>query len=430
MRQKQRIGVIGTGFVSRHFVFELRRRPQYELSRVLTRRPIDSCKEFPCPDDLTNALDDLIECSDLILECTGDPIYTASIVGEILDAGVPVVTLNAEFHATVGSHYVDRGVLTEAEGDQPGCLAALNEEAYDIGMDVLAYVNMKAFLDRNPSREDMLFWSKKQKFSLPMVTAFTDGTKVQIEQCLVANGLGADIAQEDLLGIETAHVAEAATILGKTARSLGRPISDYILDRAAPHAVFIVGTHDEAQQIPLENYKMGRGPYYTLYRAQCLVHLDAFKTICRILEGGSVLLNNSSMPRIGVASVAKQELRPGHFINRGFGSFELRGTCVRITERPGHLPVCLADNIRVKRRLEPGQVLTLDDVEIEDTPALSAWRNIERRVLESFDQVDQEPPAASRPDLVKAAADFLDEQAVPGSTRTNSDYARTTLSQS
>ena len=396
MQGERRIGVVGTGFVSRHFVSELQRRPEYELSRVLTRRPVDSCARFPRRDALTNSLDDLIDNSDLVFECTGDPIYTAGIIGKILDAGIPVVTLNAEFHATVGSHYVDRGVLTEAEGDQPGCLAALNEEAHEIGMDVLAYGNMKAFLNRNPSREDMLFWSKKQGFSLHMVTAFTDGTKVQIEQCLVANGLGADIAQEDLLGIETADVAEGATVLGKTARSLGHPISDYILDRTLPHAVFVVGTHDEAQKRALENYKMGPGPYYTLTRAQCLVHLEAFKTIRRILEGGPVLLNNSSMPRIAVASVAKRELKAGDFISRGCGSFELRGSCVRIAERAGHLPICLADNIRINRRMEPGQILTLDDVDLEETPALTAWHDIERRVLESIDQADPQPATASR----------------------------------
>ena len=41
----------------------------------------------------------------------------------------------------------------------------------------------------------MLHWSRRNGISLPMVTAFTDGTKLQIEQALVANGLGATIAR-------------------------------------------------------------------------------------------------------------------------------------------------------------------------------------------------------------------------------------------
>lgn len=430
MQEIRRIGVVGSGFVSRHFVSELWHRPQYRLSGVLTRRRVDQCPEFPRPEALTKSLDELVDGSDLVFECSGDAIHAAEVIGKILDAGIPVVTLNAEFHVSVGSHYVGRGVLTEADGDQPGCLATLNEEALDIGMNVLAYVNMKAFLDRNPSRENMLFWSKKQGYSLPLVTAATDGTKVQIEQCLVANGLGANIAQEDLLGIETADVAEAATILGEAARLRGHPISDYILDRSSPHAVFVVGTHHEAQKLPLQNFKLGRGPYYTLSRPQCLVHLDAFKTIRRILEGGPVLLDNSETPCIGVASIAKQELKPGQFISRGFGSLELRGSCVRIVERPGHLPICLANNIRIKRRVEPGQVLTLDDVEVEETQAFSAWRSIERRVLGSMDQADLEPPTTARTARLNGAAGLLDRQTPPGSDRANPLYARTTLSQS
>ncbi len=145
--------------------------------------------------------------------------------------------------------------------------------------------------------------------------------------------------------------------------------------------MFVVGTFDDAQRLPLVNYKMGEGPYYTLLKPQCLVHLDAFKTIRRVIEGGTVLLNNSSIPRISVASVAKRELKPGDFIDRGCGSFELRGVCVRIAERPGHVPICLASNMRIRRRVEPGQVITMDDVETEPSPALTAWRNIEERVL-------------------------------------------------
>ena len=240
LKEKKRIGVIGTGFVSTNFVNELGRRSEYELSRILTRRGAASLSDFPRADTVTNSVQEVIDTSDLVFECSGDPDHAAKMVGPVLDAGIPVVTMNAEFHVTLGSAFVDRGLLTEAEGDQPGCLAALREQAYDVGLNALAYVNMKAFLDRNPSRESMLFWANKQQFSLHMVTAFTDGTKVQIEQCLTANGLSADIAQEDLLGVETVDMAEAAAVLGPAAESLGRPISDYILDRGVPHGVFVV----------------------------------------------------------------------------------------------------------------------------------------------------------------------------------------------
>ena len=378
-----RIGIVGTGFVSRHFVHELQRRSQYELGKVLTRRPLASCDEYPRPDALIDSLDQLIEESDLVFECTGDVPYAAATIGPILEAGKPVVTLNAEFHTTIGSHFVDKGLLTEAEGDQPGCLAALHEEAASMGFTPLVYGNMKAFLDRNPSPEDMKFWAEKQDYSISMVTSFTDGTKVQIEQCLVANGLDAGIAKEDLIGLETGDLKHAAEELGKAADKVGYPISEYILDRGLQHGVFIVARHDDAQKQPLQNFKFGEGPYYLLVKDYCLVHLEVFKTIDRVVRDQRALLNNSKAPRVSVASVAKRDLAPGDTIERGCGSFDLRGICVNITDRPGHLPICLANDLRVQRPVSAGQILTEVDVEMPESEALSIWKRIESEALAS-----------------------------------------------
>jgi predicted homoserine dehydrogenase-like protein len=261
-----RVGIIGTGFVARHFIFELERRPGYRLAKVLTRRPLDRCPEFPRQEALTASLDDLIEASDLVFECTGDTLYAATTVGRALDAGKPVVTLNAEFHATIGSHFVGRGLLSEAEGDQPGSLAALHEDAVAMGFQPLVYGNMKAFLNRNPSPEEMRYWAGRQNYSIEMVTSFTDGTKVQIEQCLVANGLGAGIAEEELIGLHTGDLKHAARELGGVADRLGYPISEYIVDIGLQHGVFIVARHDARQAIALRNLKMGDGPYYVMIR--------------------------------------------------------------------------------------------------------------------------------------------------------------------
>jgi len=347
---------------------------------VLTRRPVDRCPEFPRPDALTSSIDALIEASDVVLECSGDALYAAETVGRVLDAGRPVVTLNSEFHVTVGSHFVGRGLLSEAEGDQPGCLAALHEDAVAMGFTPLVYANMKSFLNRNPSPDDMRYWAERQNYSLEMVTSFTDGTKVQIEQCLVANGLGAGIAREELIGLETGDLKRAAQELGAAAERLGHPISEYILDRGLQHGVFLVARHDERQATALRNLKMGDGPYL-LIKDYCLVHLEVFKTIERLVERRRPLLDNGSEPRIGVASIAKRALEPGHLIERGCGSFDLRGVCVNIADRPGHLPICLANQVRIRRRVEPGQVLTMDDVELPDSEALRIWRGIEARAL-------------------------------------------------
>lgn len=375
-----RIGIAGTGFVARHLALELAHRPNWRLAAVLTRRPPAAVTGFP-EDRLVGSIDALIEASELIVECTGDVFWATEVIGRALAAGRPVVTLDAEFHVTTGSFFVGRGYLSEAEGDQPGSTAALHEEAVTMGFEPLVLGNMKGFLDRDPSPESMAYWAARQGISVPMVTAFTDGTKLQVEQCLVGNRFDADIACEELAGPATDELAEGARILAERAVALGRPITDYVLSRKLPHGVFLVARHREEQRDALRYFKMGDGPFYTLVKPQVLVHLELFKTLERWRRGAPPLLDNGPCPRLSVAAVAKHRLEPGTPIANGIGSFALRGICVRIADRPHHLPIGLARDLIVRRRLEPGQILTFEDVELPPSRPLELWQEVRARAL-------------------------------------------------
>lgn len=374
------IAIAGTGFVAHHLALELARRPDWRLTAVLTRRPRGSLAGFPA-ELLVDSIDAALERAAILVECTGDVLRGTELVERALAAGRAVVTYAAELHVTTGSAFVGRGLLSEAEGDQPGSLAALAEEARTMGFEPLVYGNLKGFLDRDPSPESMRAWAERQGLSLPMVTAFTDGTKLQVEQCLVGNGLGADIAREELLGPECDDITSGARRLGEAALLQGRPLTDYLLGRGFPHGVFIVGRHREEQRAALRYLKMGDGPFYTLLKPQVLVHLEAFKTLERIRSGKGPLLDNSPCPRLSVAAVAKRRLEPGTRIVNGIGSFELRGICVRIADRPDHLPIGLARDLVVRRRVEPGQVLGFEDVELPPSRALELWWEIRARAL-------------------------------------------------
>jgi predicted homoserine dehydrogenase-like protein len=380
-RPPVRVGVIGTGFIARHFTLELQRRPAFRLGRVLTRRPLHRCDDFPCREALTDSVAAVIDASDVVFECSGDILHASAVIGQALDAGKPVVTMNAEFHVALGSAFVERGLLSEAEGDQPGCQAALAEEARSRGFEPLVFGNLKGFLNRTPTPDEMAYWSQRNGISLPMVTSFTDGTKLQIEQALVANGLGATIACDELLGLETTDISAGGQRLAEAAATCGQPISDYLLHLSLPHGVFVVATHDSRQSGCLRYLKLGDGPYYTLLRPNILLHLEAFGTIARVLDTGRPLLNNGGVPTIGVAAVAKRALDPGERIEQGIGSFDLRGVCIRLGDHPGHLPIGLANGLHVRRRVMAGDVVFFDDVDLEPSPALELWQGIEARSL-------------------------------------------------
>src|SRR5690606_28580474 len=133
---------------------------------VLTRRSLQTFNDFPLPDLLTNSLDDLIDHSDLIVECSGDVFNGTEVIERAFEAGLPVVTVNAELQVTTGSYLAAKGFITEAEGDQPGSLAALREEALQMGFKPLVYGNMKGYLNHNPLPEDMVYWARRQGISV------------------------------------------------------------------------------------------------------------------------------------------------------------------------------------------------------------------------------------------------------------------------
>ena len=369
---QKRVGVSGTGMISRCFVrLIMQHYPELRISRVLTRRKVDALSDFPLPGALTNSIDDLVEHSDLIVECSGDVFLGTKVIERAFEAGLPVVTVNAELQVTTGSWLAGKGLLTEAEGDQPGSLAALHEDAVQMGFKPLVYGNMKGYLDHNPTHEDMAYWSKRQGISIEQTTSFTDGTKVQIEQVVVGNGFGATISKPGLEGLGSTDLNRSANVLGLIAEAAGQPIVDYVIPSGYPAGgVFLVCRHDEIQAPALEYFKLGPGPYYLLTRPFHLCSLEVGKTVRRVLAGGGVLLNNSTKPTLGVAAIAKRAMKPGETIVRGIGGFDVRGEAVRLVEEPDHVPIGLLRHTVLKRALEPGQMITFDDIEIQPSRVL------------------------------------------------------------
>jgi predicted homoserine dehydrogenase-like protein len=377
IRDALRIGVAGTGFIARGLVMALEQHSDLRLTGILTRRQLNDDVELPRRDLLTNSLTQLLDQCDLVVECSGDVLHATHIVDAAVLAEKPIVTMNAEFHVTTGSYFCDRGVVvTEAEGDQPGSLAALAEEARGMGFRVLVYGNRKGYYHPNPPVDQMRFWAKKQGLTLDQVTAATDGTKLQIEQALIANGLGATLARSGMLGVECETLERAGQVLAGEASRLGRPIADYAIAPKAPAGIFVACEIDSRQKPFLEYFKLGPGPFYVLVRNYHLCHLEIAKTIRRVRDGFPTLLNNSATPMVSVAAIAKRDLAPGERIPKGIGSFELRGEAVLLDAYPDHLPIGLVANAVVKRRIEAGQRLTFDDIEISENLALTAWQTI------------------------------------------------------
>lgn len=368
-----RVGIVGTGGIGRGLAKLLITRQDMVISGILTRRT-DPIKNLGVSQDLiTLSPEYLMDSSDLIVVSTGDVVYSTSIIDMAFTHNIPVLTMDADTQVVTGSWLSKRGIISESNGDQPGCLAALHKEVINMGFKPLVYGNIKGFLNINPSLEDMVYWAQKQGYSLNSVTSFTDGTKLQIEQCLVANYFGLEIARQGMIGLETDNFEEGAFSLGREAVLLNKRLSDYIISRESPPGVFITATHEENLASELKTYKMGAGPFYLLYKPMHLCFFEIPLTILNLMNHKEVLLDNGTHPSISIASIAKRKLEAGSFIDKGIGSMDLRGEAVVIAKQPSHVPIGLMDKVRIRRAIEPGQLVTYDDVDIPESLAQKAW---------------------------------------------------------
>ncbi len=370
-----RIGIVGTGFIATGLLSVLSHSTRLTPTAVLSRRPARELSESAA-ELAVNTTAELISKCDLVVECSGDVHHAAPIVEEVMAAGLPVVTMATEFHVTIGSYFADKGMITEAEGDQPGCLAALHEEAIEMGFDPLVYGNIKGFLNHYPTEEDMRFWSEKQGISIPQVTSFTDGTKIQMEQAFIGNGMKTDILCRGLKGYSELELHEGGAQLAREAEELGKPVSDYLLNGKLPPGVFITGRNKEADPSVLRYLKLGDGPFYTIIRPYHLCHLEIPRTIRRVLSGGPPLLNNSTEPTLMVCAVAKRDLKAGESIKRAIGGYAVRGEAIRIENARNLAPIGLMDGCRVLRDIEKGATISLSDVELPATRATEIWHEL------------------------------------------------------
>ncbi|WP_339716611.1 NAD(P)-dependent oxidoreductase [Cyclobacterium amurskyense] len=373
--KKLKIGIVGTGGIGRGLAKLIARREDMVISKILTRREgvisdLGVSQEFS-----TTSPEEVLDSSDLIVVSTGDPIYSTEIIDKAFVYGLPVVTMDADTQVLTGSWLSKRGVITEANGDQPGCLAALNKEVIQMGFKPLVYGNIKGFLNKKPSLEDMLFWAQKQGYSLSSVTSFTDGTKLQIEQAFIANGLGLDIVKTGLVGYETSDFESGAFALGEIAQKQNAVISDYIISKESPPGVFITATHQEDLAEELTTYKMGKGPFYLLYKPMHLCFFEIPNSILNLVNNNEILLDNGDVPSVSVGTIAKKNLTSGSFIDKGIGGMEVRGEAIKITDCTNHVPIGLMNKVQLKRNIEEGEIITFDDINIPDSLALEAWKS-------------------------------------------------------
>ena len=330
----------------------------------------------PAVTDQLGVVADLPELG-VVVEATGAVQYGAEVALCAIRNQKHVVMMNAETDATVGPRLKqladEAGVVyTNSDGDQPGVLKRLVDYVDGIGLEVVAAVNCKGFLDAYATPDTIRPWAERQHTSLPMTTAFTDGTKMNIENAVLANATGLVPEVRGMHGVTT----ELATALEDCLAVFGnRGLVDYTLGGDFGGGVFVIGYGVDPVMIqPYMKYlKMGDGPNYLFYRPYHLCHMDTPLTIAEAVLDGEPTIAPRAESVAEVIAIAKRDLRAGERLD-GIGGYTCFGRIDEIGNAGGLLPIGLTENVLLTRPIQKDAPVPLDAVELDDSSLLMQLR--------------------------------------------------------
>jgi predicted homoserine dehydrogenase-like protein len=309
---------------------------------------------------------------DVVVDCTGAVEFGAHLALAAIDAGKHLVLMNAEVDATLGPLLSRRAqaagvVYTGCDGDQPGVQMNLVRFVQGIGLRPLVAGNVKGLQDpyRNPTTQEG--FARRWGQDPYMVTSFADGTKISVEQALVANATGMTVHRRGMLGRDHAgHVDELTSRYDvEELRRLGGAV-DYVVGAKPGPGVYVLAEHDDPkQQHYLELYKLGTGPLYSFYTPYHLCHFEVPNSVARAALLGDATIRPLAGPVVEVVTTAKTDLSAGTVLD-ALGGYTYYGQAERadVTATERLLPVGLAEGCRLLRDVAKDTVLTYADVEL------------------------------------------------------------------
>jgi predicted homoserine dehydrogenase-like protein len=309
---------------------------------------------------------------DVIVDVTGAVEFGAHLALAAFAGGKHLVLMNAEVDATVGPELARRAdaagvVYTGCDGDQPGVQMNLIRFVKGMGLTPLVAGNIKGLQDpyRNPTTQKG--FAEKWGQDPHMVTSFADGTKVSVEQALVANAAGMSVHKRGMLGRDHREHIDTLTAAYDVDElvALGGAV-DYVVGAQPGPGIYVFATHDDPKQRHYLNlYKLGEGPLYSFYTPYHLCHFEVPNTVARAALLGDATIRPLGDAYVEVVTIAKTDLTAGTVLD-GLGGYHYYGEAERAdtTATEGLLPVGVAEGARLLRDIAKDSAITYADVEL------------------------------------------------------------------
>lgn len=400
LEQDIRIGVVGIGSIGKGMALQPQFTPGITcvaIADIDVARAAQWAEEIGQPHQVVSTLDDMhdairqgkmavcgdgnlvaqCELLDVFMEATNTITEAAQFIITALEHDTHVVNMNYEADLMFGPHFTRLAaehsvIYSAADGDQPAATKLIIDELEFMGFQLVMAGNIKGYLDRYVNPTIIIPEADKRGLDYRMCSAYTDGSKLCVEQAVIANALGLRTDVPGMHGPRMGHIDEIFEHFDFAKMWDGQTgLVDYVLGTKPYGGVFAIGYTDHWHQTSTLAWyppNMGPGPFYLFYRHYHLGHLESMLTVARAVLDHEPALTPKYGMLTNVYCYAKTDLKAGTELD-DIGGYACYGLIENVADNiaaPG-LPICLAAGATLKRDIPKDGRVALSDVNYDPT---------------------------------------------------------------
>ena len=382
--QNTKVCLIGAGQMGQGIVAQLNKMDSTDLVLIIDKNEekLNQAKnryKNNSEVSLSTNIDVLDETDlDIVIEATGTPSSGAEVAAKVLNRKIHLILLNVETEATIGLALNQEAkknncIVTVGDGDEPVAAVELYNFAKEISMDVIAIGKGK----NNPFNEyaipkDLEEEAHRKKMNPTMLTSFVDGSKTMIEMAALGNYLDFNIDIDGMHGPDSDYESLNSIFIPES--SGGILTNTNVVDFAfgvAPGVFAIVYSEDDYVNYEMEYLKMGKGPYWTLYRPYHLTSLEIPRTIMKIMVEKESQLSATSW-NIEVVAHAKTDLKAGTNLGSIGGDY-IFGKAMKVQNAKGLAPLGLSENNILNHNVNRGDPIETNNLDMTENQLYKYW---------------------------------------------------------
>jgi predicted homoserine dehydrogenase-like protein len=332
-----------------------------------------------------------VDAIDIVVDVTWSPAIGAETAYASIQHGKDIVLVNIEADVTVGRilHQMaeDAGVLyTVSSGDEPGCLMELYDFVTSLGYEPIVIGKGKNNPLNPSATPDTVAETARLADKDPcQIASYVDGTKTMFEMTCAANATGCLPVKQGMVGPEATlqNVSEIFALEEDGGITKFPGAVDFVQGSSMAGGVFVtVRVDNERIRADLEYLKVGKGKYFTFFRPYHLWFLEAPISVARAFLHHQATLVPLDHPVAEVMAIAKRDLKPGDRLD-AFGGYTFYGVIDRAdkTRSLSALPAGLAPGSTVIRSMNAGEILTWNDVRLEEENLVVKLRRQQDRLI-------------------------------------------------